>query len=439
MNGRLAAVFLALLFVAPAGAVNVKPVDAVAGVPVWFSEDHGVPMIALTASFPAGSSYDPSGKTGLASFAASLLDEGAGNLSSDAFQAALAAKGIQLDVHCDRDTTVVTLVTLSANAKEAFRLLGLALTKPRFDGEAVNRVRTQMLQGDDFAREDPADVAERGFYSLYFGPYTYGRPVDGEPRSLAAITPQDLHVFASTHWVHGGLKIAVAGDANAATVTALVRSAFGNLPSTTPPLPSAPPRVGAPGLHILPMDVPQPTVIFGQRGPLRSDRDYMAAMIANYILGGGETSRLATDVRERHGLTYDVSTNLVTWRRTGLLLGSVATRRDAVRRTIALVRDTMKRFAEEGPTDEELAEAKQYLNGSFPLSFTSDADIAAQLNIFQQQGLPLDYLNRRADQIKAVSIADVRRVARQYFEPSRMTVVVAGTLPSANTEPADSQ
>ena len=439
MIGRLAAILLALLLTAPAGAVNVKPVDAVAGVPVWFSEDHGVPMIALSASFPAGSSYDPSGKTGLASLAASLLDEGAGNLSADAFQAALAAKGIALEVHCDRDTAIVSLTTLSANAKEAFRLLGLALSRPRFDGEAVNRVRAQMLQAIELSREDPAAVAEKGFYSLYFGPYTYGRPVDGEPHGLAAVTPQDLHAFASAHWVRGGLKIAVAGDATTASVAALVRAAFGDLPATTPPLPPAPPRVGAPGLHILPMDVSQPAVIFGLRGPLRGDRDFIPAMIANYILGGGETSRLSTDVRERRGLTYDVSTDLVTYRRTGLVLGTVATRRDAVRRTIALVRTTMSRFASEGPTDQELADAKQYLNGSFPLSFTSDADIADQLNVFQQLGLPLDYLDRRAELINAVSMADVRRVARRYFDPARMTVVVAGTLPSANTEPADSQ
>jgi zinc protease len=439
MIRRLVFVFFALLFAAPAGAVNVQAVDALAGVPVWFSEDHGIPMIALSASFPAGSSFDPSGKSGLAAMAASLMDEGTSSLSSEAFQAALASKGIEFDVRCDRDTTVISLVTLSANAKEAFRLLGLALARPRFDSEAVNRVRTQMLQSLELAKEDPAAVAEKGFYSLYFGPYTYGRPVDGEPRGLAAITPQDLRAFAVTHWVRGGLKIAIAGDANAATVTALVRSAFASLPETTPPLPPAPPRVGAPGLHILPMDVPQPAVVFGQRGPLRSDRDYIPAMIANYILGGGETSRLATDVRERHGLTYDVSTDLVTHRRAGLVLGAVATRRDAVRRTIQLVHDTMSDFAAKGPSDEELAEAKQYLNGSFPLAFTSNADIAAQLNVFQQQGQPLDYISRRADLINAVSMADVRRAAKQYFDPAKMTVVVAGTLPSANTEPADSQ
>jgi len=281
-------------------------------------------------------------------------------------------------------------------------------------------------------------VAEKGFYSLYFGPYTYGRPVEGDPAGLSSVSAQELHAFAAAHWVRGGLKIAAAGDATPAAIAAFVRSTFGELPAAAPPLPPAPLRIGAPGLHILPMDVPQPAVFFGTRGVMRSDPNYLPALIANYILGGGETSRLSTDVRERHGLTYDVSTDLAAYRRAGLMLGTVATRRDAVRRTIALLRAAMSRFATEGPTDQELSDAKQYLNGSFPLAFTSNADIAARLNDMQQQGLPLDYLTRRADLINAVSMADVRRAARLLFDPSKMTIVVAGTLPSASTEPVDS-
>jgi zinc protease len=438
MIGRLAVVLFTLLLAGPAGAVDVKPLNAVPGVTVWFAEDHNIPIIALSVSLPAGASYDPSGKSGLAALAANLLDEGAGGLSSDAFQSALAAKGIRLDVDCGRDYTVVSLVTLSANAREAFRLLALALSKPRFDPEVVARTKIQMLQAMQLAREDPSAVAEKGFYSLYFGPYIYGRPITGDPASLSSITGQELHAFAATHWVRGGLKISVAGDTNAATLTTLLHSTFGDLPEATPIVPSAPPRVGAPGLHLLTMNVPQPAVFFGLRGPLRSDQDFLAAMIANYILGGGETSRLTTDLRERRGLTYDVSTDLVPYRRAGLILGTVATQRDSVRSTIAALRTTMSRFATEGPSDREVADAKQYLNGSFPLLFTSEADIAAQLNVLQQDGLPLDYLTRRAGLINAVSPADVRRVARRLFDPSKMTIMVAGSLPSASTEPADS-
>ncbi|MDR3528230.1 MAG: pitrilysin family protein, partial [Rhizomicrobium sp.] len=376
---------------------------------------------------------------GMAALAAYLLDEGAGDMNADAFQSALAARGIRLEVSPARDTVTVSLMTLSANAKEAFRLLGLAVTKPRFDPEAVTRVRLQMMQSFDVSREDPNAVAERGFYSLYFGPYTYGRPVQGEPRSLAAISANDLKAFAKSHWVQGGLKIAVAGDISAAALAPLLKSSFGALAETTPALPPPPLRVGAAGLHILPLEVPQPAIFFGQPGMLRRDRDYLAGVIANYILGGaGSGSRLTHEIREQRGLTYDVSTDLVPYNRAGLLLGTVSTRRDAVRQTITLLKETMRKFASEGPTEQEMAEAKDYLNGSFPLAFTSNADIASQLNSFQQLGLPLDYLDRRADLIAAVSREDVRRVARRLFDPEKLTIVVAGSLPTRNTEPADS-
>jgi zinc protease len=439
MTRRFAFLLFAVLALAAGNAAGaqVKVLSAVPGAQVWFSEDHTLPMIALSASFPAGSTYDPSGKGGMASLAAALLDQGGGNLEADAFQTALAARGIQFDVEAGRDFTVVTLMTLSQDAKEAFRLLGLALNRPRFDGQAVARVREQMIQDIALGDEDPSVVAERGFYTLYFGPYTYGRSVGGDKRGLEAITPQDLHDFALTHWVRGGLKIAVAGDADAATITALLRAAFAGLPADAPPVPSVPPRVGATGLHVLNMDVPQPTIFFGLPGLRRDHPDFMAALIANYILGGGGSSRLSVDVREARGLTYDVSTDLVPYRRVGLLVGEVATRRDAVRRTIATVRDTMQRFAAEGPTGRELADAKLYLNGSFPLSFASDGDIAAQLNAFQQMGLPLDYLDKRSGLINKVTLADVRRVARRLFDPAKMTIVVAGTLPPSKAEAGD--
>lgn len=439
MMRRLAFLILALLLLTPAEAAKVKAVKTLDNVPVWLSEDHSLPMIALTASFPAGAAYDPPGKTGMAALAAYLLNEGAGSLNSSAFQSALAAKGIRLEMTPSRDVLTVTLVAMTPNIKEAFHLLGLALAKPRFDPDAVTRVRLQMMQAYDLGREDPNVVAERGFYSLYFGPYTYGRPVEGEARGLAAISAQDLRAFAKDHWVRGGLKIAVAGDINATQLAGFIHSTFGTLSAATPPLPSVPSRVGAPGLHILPMTVPQPAVVFGAPGLMRNDRDYLAGMVANYIIGGaGSGSRLTRELREQRGLTYDVATDLVAYRRSALMLGTISTRRDAVRESITVIGEVMRRFAVQGPSEQELSDAKQYLNGSFPLSFTSNAGIAAQLNTFQQLGLPLDYIDHRAQMINSVSMADVRRVARRLFDPAKLTIVVAGSLPTGNTEPADS-
>ena len=440
ISRRAIAVFLFLMTtLAPAWASGVKALGAVNGAQVWFAEDHTVPMIALTASLPAGSAYDPSTKAGLAAFAANLLDEGAGNLDSAAFQAALANRAIQLSVEPGRDSITVSLAVLSPDAKEAFRLLGLALSHPRFDADAVSRVRAQMLQSIEQEKGDPGSVAEKSFYSFYFGAYAYGHPVEGDARGLMAIQPADLRNFARLHWVRGGLQIAIVGDADAATATALLRLAFGSLPDAAPPPPPAPARVGAPGLHVVAMDVPQPTALFALPGLLRHDPDFLTATVANYILGGGgSASRLTNEVREKRGLTYDVSTDLVPYRKAGLLLGEVAARKDVLRQTIAVVRDTMRKFAADGPTPQELDDAKTYLNGSFPLAFASDTGLAAQLNTFQQMGLGVDYLDKRAGLIDAVTIDDVRRVARRLCDPSKMTIVVAGSLPEekGNSSPS---
>jgi zinc protease len=358
-----------------------------------------------------------------------LLDEGAGKRDAKAFHAALADKAIQLSVDTDRDWTVVSLVTLTANANDAFGLLGTALAHPRFDADAIARVRAQMLQNLRQQDEDPSQVAARDFHQVFFGPHPYGHAPEGDGPGLTAVSRGDLQGFARGHWVRGGLKIAVAGDVDTAALTALVKSAFGPLSGATPPAMPKPSRMGAPGLHVFPMPVPQPNAVFALPGLLRSDPDYLAVYVANYILGGGGfSSRLTNEVREKRGLTYDISTDVPALRKAGLIEGTVATRADAMNQTLAAVRDTMTKFAAEGPTVQELADAKTYLTGSYPLAFSSNAGTAGQLSSFQRSGMPVDYVARRNSLINAVTLDDVKRVAKKWFDPKRMTIVVAGTM-----------
>lgn len=421
----------ALIAFAPVGAsaFGAKALKIVKGADVWFAEDHTLPMVAMVAAFPAGSAYDPKGKDGLAEFAGSLLDEGAGKLDSKAFHDALADKAIQLSVDTDRDWTIVSLVTLTANAKDAYKLLGAALAHPRFDADAIARVRAQMLQNLKQQDEDPAEVATRDFHQVFFGPHPYAHPSEGTGPGLTSIMRGDLQGFTARHWVRGGLKIAVAGDVNAATLTALIKTTFGTLSGATPPALPKPARLGAPGMHVFAMPVPQPNAVFALPGLLRSDPDYLTAYVANYILGGGGfSSRLTNEVREKRGLTYDISTDVPALRKAGLFEGTVATRADAMNQTLAAVRDTMTKFAADGPTAQELADAKTYLTGSYPLAFSSNAGTAGQLSSFQRAGMPVDYVAKRNSLINAISLDDVRRVAKKWFDPRRLTVVVAGTM-----------
>ncbi len=428
MKTFLLALSLVLAPVA-AQAFGAKQLNVDPGEDVWFAEDHTVPMVAMVVSFPAGSVYDPQGKAGLAAFSGYLLDEGAGNMNGKAFHDALADKAIQLSVEPNRDWTVVTLVTLSADAKDAFKLLSTALAHPRFDQDAIQRVRAQMIQNIDHQDEDPSEVASREFNRLFYSYHPYSHAVSGDRAGLNAINRNDLRAFAATHWTRGGVKIAVAGDITPQALTDQIKATFGPLSARLVPLPQHIGKLGAPGVHSIAMNVPQPNAVFGVIGVMRADNDFIPAYVANYILGGGGfASRLTTEVREKRGLTYDISTELDDMRRASVIEGVVATRADAMNQTIDAVRDTMTKFATDGPTVQELADAKTYLTGSYPLAFASNAGTASQLGAFQRAGLDVGYVAKRNDLINAVTIEDVRRVAKRLFDPKRLTVVVAGTV-----------
>ena len=426
---RIVAMIAALVLPATANAVNVKNLDMGKNVQVWYVEDHTLPMIALTAALPAGSAYDPKDKAGLAAFTADLLNEGAGSLTSQAYQGALSDRAIKLAFSTQRDHLVISLVTLTENAKEAFQLLGLALNHPRFDPDAISRVRTQILSSIAQENEDPATIAAKAFFATYFQGHPYAHPVNGDAASVSRITRNDIRGFAQGHWVRNGLRIAVSGDANAATLQSLIATAFGKLPAKWPP--PIPPvrRAGSPGVKVIPMPVPQSVAVFAVPGLLRNDKDFIPGYVANYILGGGGfSSRLMDEVREKRGLTYSISTSLDAMKRAGMMAGEVATRANGMRQTIDVVRATMRDFQQTGATDKELADAKTYLTGSYPLAFASNVGIASQLNAFQRAGLGMDYVQKRNGLINAVTLDDVKRVSQRLFSPNKLTIVVAGSL-----------
>lgn len=428
MRRLLIILAFAVATAASAHAADVKTIDLGKQAQVWFVEDHTVPIVAFNISLPAGSAYDPAGRQGLARFAAAMMDEGAGNLNSAAFHRALAAKAIQFSARTDRDYTVISIIAQAADAGEAMRLLQMALLHPRFDNDALTRVRTQMLQSQAQESADPGQVAAKSFMRAFFNGHPYGHDTDGDAAGVKAATAAELKAFAHAHWVKNGIKIALAGDISQAAATKLLGQTFAPLPATMVPPPPNVGRLGAPGTHVVPMAVPQPNAVFGLPGVMREDPDFIPAYVANYILGGGGfSSRLMTEVREKRGLTYGISTGLSSYRKACIWVGQVATRADAVGQTLDVVRQTMSDFAANGPTEQELDDAKTYLTGSFPLAFDSNAGIAAQLGTYQRQGLDAGYVARRNDLIRAVTLADVRRVAKRLFDPSRLTVIVAGS------------
>jgi zinc protease len=415
-----------LAFAAPAHAVTIERVVSPAGIEAWLVRNPTVPLIALEFALRGSADQDPADKAGLANLAADLLDEGAGPFDSMAFHERLERKAIELSFNAGRDYLRGTLRTLKENSEEAFDYLGLSLSEPRFDNEPVERIRAQTMSRLRRETVSPRDVASRNWWATAFPHHPYGRPVEGTLESLPRISAEDLRSYTRRVLARDQLKIAIVGDIDAQSAGTLLDRAFGKLPTKAELRLVSP--VVAQGLGrriVIPLDVPQAAVSFGGPGISRTDPDFMAAYIVNHILGGGSfTSRLYREVREKRGLAYGISDSLVWLNYTALMLGSTATRADATGKTIEIIEHEIRRLAEDGPTEDELAKAKTYLKGSFVLGLDTSNRIASQLVQMQLDNLGIDYIDRRSGLIEAVTLADAKRVAKRLLDNGLLVTVV---------------
>ena len=425
---RAVVAFLALpLLAAPALATTIERVVSPGGIEAWLVHEPAVPMIAIDFAFVGGAAQDAPGKGGTASLVASLLDEGAGDLDAKTFHARLERKAIELGFQAERDTLRGTLRTLTENKDEAFEYLRLAVTQPRFDQSDVEVIRAQMLSMLRRATTSPTDIANLRWWQVAFADHPYGRPVNGTLESVPTVTIADLKDYTHRVLARENLKVAVVGDIDAETVKVMLDRVFGGLPAQPELKPVA--NVSPQGLGrriVVKVDVPQAVVAFGGPGIARKDPDFMAAYIVNHILGGGAfSSRLYQEVREKRGLAYSVYDSLVWLNHSALFLGGTATRADRAGETLDVIDKEIHRLANEGPTADELAKAKAYLNGSFVLNLDTSSKIAALLVQLQLDGLGIDYFTRRPEMINGVTLEDARRVAKRMLD-SGMLVTVAG-------------
>jgi zinc protease len=424
----LTAVVLILLASLPARAVDVQRVVSPGGIEAWLVEDHSNPIISLDLAFRGGAALDPTGREGLANLVSGLLDEGAGELDSQAFQLRLADLSIRLSFDAGRDTFGGTLRTLTGNRDTAFDLLRLALGQPRFDAEPVERIRGQILARVRRDAEDPDRIAGRALRRLFFPGHPYGRPVDGTSQSIAAITGNDLRRFVAERLARDVLKVAVVGDITAAQLAPLLDRTFLALPAAAVPARVAETEPQGGGeVVVIRKDIPQSVVALGHAGLKRGHPDFYTAYVVNYIMGGGGfASRLYEEVREKRGLAYSVHAYLYPQDHAAMLIGGVATANGRVGQSLELIRREWARMAESGPSAEELEAAKTFLTGSYALRQSSSGRIASMLLDFQLENLGIDYINRRNDYIEAVTLDDARRVARQLYREDQLTVVVVG-------------
>lgn len=411
-----------------ANAVEVERVISDKGIEAWLVRDHSNPIVTMEFKFQGGGALDPQGKEGLAAFTAAMIDEGAGDLDSTAFQTALDDRSVTLRFSAGLDSFRGTFKTLNKHRDYAFDLARLALTEARFDEEPVERIRAQLISRVKQNGQSPNYRASRKIFEMAFAGHPYAQPSNGTVEGLTSLTRSDLKAFTKGRFARDTLMIGVVGDIHPDELKVYLDKTFGDLPASASStgVPKISPALSG-GITVIDVDVPQSSIQFGQPGISRDDPDFYAAHVLNYILGGGSfVSRLYQQVREERGLAYSVYSYLMPLDSSATVMGGAGTANERVKETISVIRDVWKEFAKLGPSESELADAKTYLTGAFPLRFTSSDTIANMLVAMQDDDLGIDYMDKRNSYIESVTLNDAKRVAKRLYQPENLSFVIAG-------------
>ena len=427
---------LVVLYSGPVQAeVKIKTLTSPSGIAAWLVEEPTIPFTALEIMFSGGAALDLADKRGAAYLMMGLLEEGSGDMDAQAFAAAQEALAASFSFDVYDDTVSISVRFLTENRADSLALLKTALTQPRFDPEAIERVRAQVLSILASDEQDPDSVAGATWSQLAFGAHAYGTSRKGTLSSIAALTREDIAAAHAMLFVRDTLFVSAVGDISEAELGPLLDNLLGGLPEggghKTAPVEFA--MKG--GLTVVDLTTPQSVALFGHAGIDRDHPDFFAAYVLNTILGGrGAESRLSLEVREKRGLTYGVSSFLVGKEEANMLMGQVASANDRIGEAIEVIRNEWVKMARDGVSQSELNDAQTYLTGAYPLRFDGNAKIANILVGMQRQGLSTDYINTRNDEINAVTLAKINRVAAELLQPDALHFVVVGQPKGLNEE-----
>ncbi|WP_282077357.1 M16 family metallopeptidase [Epibacterium ulvae] len=407
--------------------IKIQEVTSEGGITAWLVEDHSIPFTAVELRFRGGTSLDMPGKRGAVNLMTGLLEEGAGELQAQDYARALENLAASMGYDADRDTVSISAQFLSENRAEAVELMRMTLQEPRFDQDALDRVRAQVIAGLRSEEKDPNDIANRAFSETVFGDHPYGTSGRGNLDSVAELTRQDIFDAYEAVFARDRLYVGVVGDITPEALGEMLDTLLLDLPAEGGVIPGEASVTLNEGIQIIDYDTPQSVALFGQPGLDREDPRFFAAFILNQILGGGSfDSRLMTEVREKRGLTYGVYSYLVPRDLAAVYMGSFASANEKMAEAVDVVRSEWSRIASEGVTAEELQDAKTYLTGAYPLRFDGNGRIASILAGMQIDGLPLTYVETRNDKVNAVTLEEANAVAAELYDPSRLQFVIVG-------------
>lgn len=409
-------------------AEHVQKIVTPGGVTAWLVESYAVPLVALEFSMRGGAAQDPADKPGVVTLLSGLLDEGAGPHDARGFHRAVEDLAIHIGFGADRDSVSGHLQTLSKNTDKAFELLKLALLDAHLSDADVARVRSQLVAELKRDQNEPDAMASKAFRESAFPNHPYGRPVRGELSTIETISRPDLVAMRERLFAKKDLKIAVVGAIDAKTLSDHLDATFGALATENDLAPVAPITLAGVGSRrMVTLDIPQTTIRFGRPGVTKRDPDYFAVVVANHILGGGTfTARLFKEVREKRGMAYSVYSQLNEYDQCPMLLGAAATKNERAGEALRIIEEEVRRFADEGPTEDELDKARKFLIGSYALRFDTSTKIASQLVHLQQDGFEPSYLDERNGKIAAVGLEDCKRAAKKLLGDGGLLVTMVG-------------
>ncbi|WP_171178789.1 pitrilysin family protein [Ruegeria sp. HKCCD8929] len=424
----LFATLIAVVLALPAWAeVNIQEVTSPKGIKAWLVEEPSIPFTALELRFRGGTSLDAPGKRGATNLMTGLIEEGAGDMDARTYARKLESLAASFTYDVGDDTLSISAQFLTENRDEVIDLLRTTILEPRFDQDAVDRVRAQVISGLRSDAKDPNDIAGRSFAAMVYGDHPYASEGKGTIESVSALTRDDIVAAHRGALARDRLYVGAVGDITPEELGVLLDHLLGDLPETGAPIPGKADLNISGGVSVVEFDTPQSVALFAQTGIDRDDPEFFAAYILNHIIGGGGfESRLMSEVREKRGLTYGVYSYLVPKDLASLYLGSVASANDRIAEAVEVIRDEWARAATEGVTEKELEDAKTYLTGAYPLRFDGNGQIAGILVGMQMEDLPIDYIATRNDKVNAVTLDEINAFARKFLDPDGLHFTVVG-------------
>ena len=430
--GRVMGVVAALLLSAtPALATpHIQHWQAKSGAQVYFVEDHGLPMLDVDVGFHAGSAFDSAAKSGVAAMTQNMLNLGSTGLSEDDISRKLADIGAQLGGGFDQDRAGVSLRTLSnpAQRDQALDIMASVLQHPTFPDKVLEREKARLISALKDEKTRPEAIAEKAFAKAVYGDHPYGLQPSGEIATVRKITRRDLVNFYTKHYGAKSAVVAIMGDVTRPEAEAIAEQMTAQLP-----VGGASEKIPPVTMHIkaseqrIPHPASQSHILIGAPGVSRTDPDYFTLYVGNYILGGGGfVSRLMNEVREKRGLAYSVYSYFIPMQQPGPFRIGLQTRKQSADEALAIVRETLRKFIEQGPTAQELKAAKEHIIGGFPLRIDSNSKILGYLSMIGFYGLPLTYLDDFPAKVEKVTVADIRDAFKRRVDPDALATVIVG-------------